>query len=152
MQEYATLLKLFAEKIERETGVKAFVAPNLITPAEPHLLLFAEGWNFESLGLTPTLLTKSFTLLLKGTARLQGYGEGIEVFLPLMLEASFKLNKLLCYEGLTIKLTAAKIGGASMRAESKGGKISAESKEGKEFFSFVEDFEFEIRIPYIEPI
>lgn len=150
-EEYIAVLKLVSEHIRDKTGVEVFLEPFIEELAEPHLLISFTGWEFESQGDVKTGEAKVYTACLKGIARLEAYGDGPDIFLPSILGASWRLNKL--FESpFTVKFVEKASGGVTVKATSLGGRITPLGEEGTKPFQYVEEFSLELYMPFIEPL
>ncbi|MBI3584200.1 MAG: hypothetical protein HY096_09685 [Nitrospinae bacterium] len=145
---YSEILRLFAEEMEKKTGIQTLVEPQPVELKEPHLRILAPtGFEFNFEDDRYYELGRLYTVRMDALVTLAASGDGPDLFLNKCIEASFKVNKFF-YKPFSILLSTGYI---SINGKRKpGGQFFKNEKEGEKPYLYEESFEASIYFPYAE--
>jgi len=147
---YAGIIKyILADFLKEKAGIGVFVEPQPITLSEPHIRVMFAGFEFSGVGdITGYETERLCTLKMECVLTLTAMGDGPDVFLDKVIEASFKLSKL--FER-PFSIRTADGYGITVVAKSRGQRqFFKNEEEGKKPYIYEENFDLNIFLPYVE--
>ncbi|HOP33233.1 MAG TPA: hypothetical protein PKU94_07655 [Candidatus Hydrothermia bacterium] len=147
---YAGVLKhILSDFLKERTQLPVFIEPQPITVFEPHIRVMFAGFDFEGVGdLTGYDIERLCTLKMDCLLTLTAMGDGPDVFLDKVVDASFRLNRL--FER-PFSIQTVDGYGITVQGKSRGQRqFFKNEEEGKKPYIYEENFDVSIFLPYAE--